>query len=183
MICCGAYISFDILPVEGSNIDDNATINQEILFRIQRANASFAKLYHRVWKKKHLRIKLKAQIYRTVVFPSRINKRELEFITNEKIRRDTVQILRTIPAKYWRDKISYAHLLQITVDVYNQKFDWANGTNRGASIMGIETYRPLVRLRYAGHIARMSKTRIPNIFFHGEVDEGMRKPGIPKKAA
>ena len=56
----------------GSHIDNNATINQEILFRIQRANASFAKLYQRVWKKKHLRIKLKAQIYRTVVFPSLI---------------------------------------------------------------------------------------------------------------
>ena len=65
--------------------------------------------------------------------------------------------------------------------MYNQKFDWANDTNRGASIMGIETYCRLARLRYAGHIARMSKTRIPNIVLHGKVDEGMRKPGRAQK--
>ena len=35
-------------------------------------------------------------------------------------------------------------------------------------------------LRYAGHIARMSKTRIPNIVLHGEEAEGMRKAGRPK---
>ena len=28
----------------------------------------------------------------------------------------------------------------------------------------------------------MSKTRIPNIVLHGEVDKGMRKPGRPKKS-
>ena len=43
-------------------------------------------------------------------------------------------------------------------------------------------YCRLARLRYAGHIARMSKSRIPNIVLHGEVGEGFRRPGRPKKS-
>ena len=50
------------------------------------------------------------------------------------------------------------------------QFDWANDNHRGASVMRIETYYHLARLRYTGHGV-----------LHGEVDEGMRKPGRPKK--
>ena len=66
--------------------------------------------------------------------------------------------------------------------MYNNNFDWANDTNRGISLTAIETYCRLARLRYAGHIARMSKSRIPNIVLHGEVGEGFRRPGRPKKS-
>ena len=55
-------------------------------------------------------------------------------------------------------------------------------THRGISIPAIETYCHLVRLRYAGHIARMSKSRIPNIVLHGEVGEGFRNLEDRKKA-
>ena len=68
--------------------------------------------------------------------------------------------------------------------MYNNNFDWANDTNRGISLTAIETYCRLARLRYAGHIAHiyMSKSRIPNIVLHEEVDEGFRRPGRPKKS-
>ena len=68
--------------------------------------------------------------------------------------------------------------------MYNNNFDWANDTNRGISITAIETYHCLARLsyRYAGHIAHMSKSKIPNIVLHGEVGEGFRRPGRPKKS-
>jgi len=93
------------------------------------------------------------------------------------------RFLRTIAGKTWRDHPSYVQLLrQTTKDMYNNNFDWANDTNRGISITAIETYCRLARLRYAGHIARMSKSRIPNIVLHGEVDEGFRRPGRPKKS-
>ena len=36
----------------GSHIDNKANISNELSFRIQRANASFAKLYQKVWGKK-----------------------------------------------------------------------------------------------------------------------------------
>ena len=53
---------------------------------------------------------------------------------------------------------------------------------RRNSLTAIETYCRLARLRYAGHIGRMSKSRIPNIVLHGEVGEGFRRPGRPKKS-
>jgi len=93
------------------------------------------------------------------------------------------RFLRTIAGKTWRDHPSSVQLLrQTTKDMYNNNFDWANDTNRGISITAIETYCRLARLRYAGHIARMSKSRIPNIVLHGEVGEGFRRPGRPKKS-
>ena len=66
--------------------------------------------------------------------------------------------------------------------MYNNNFDWANDTNRGISITAIETYCRLARLRYAGHIARMSKSRIPNIVLHGEVGESLEDLEDRKKA-
>ena len=53
----------------GSTLTDNASNNKEICLRNQKAVASFSKLYQRVWKKKHLSLKTKAQVYRTIVFP------------------------------------------------------------------------------------------------------------------
>ena len=60
------------------------------------------------------------------------------------------------------------------------RIDWANNTNRGISL----TYCRLARLGYAGHKmpVYMSKSRIPNIILPGEVDEGFRRPGRPKKS-
>ena len=70
--------------------------------------------------------------------------------------------------------------------MYNNNFDcnWVNDTNRGISLTAIETYcrLALARLRYAGHIARLTKSRIPNIVLHREVGEGFRRPGRPKKS-
>ena len=68
--------------------------------------------------------------------------------------------------------------------MYNNNFDWANDTNQGISLTAIETYCRLARLGYAGHKmpVYMSKSRIPNIILPGEVDEGFRRPGRPKKS-
>ena len=66
--------------------------------------------------------------------------------------------------------------------MYNNNLDWANDTNRGISLTAIETYCRLARLRYAGRIACMSKSRIPNIVLPGEVDEGFSSLEDRKKA-
>ena len=81
------------------------------------------------------------------------------------------------------DKISYVDLLHlITKDAYNTNFDWANESNKGVSITAVETYCRLARLRYTGHVARMGKNRIPNLILHGEILQGCRKQGRPRKS-
>ena len=56
----------------GSVLQNNATAaaDKEIASRIQKAVSNFHKLYQRVWKKKHLKLKLKSQVYRTIIFPT-----------------------------------------------------------------------------------------------------------------
>ena len=49
---------------------ENAKLDEEINFRIQRASANFSRLYQRVWKKRHLTTSLKGQIYHTTVVPA-----------------------------------------------------------------------------------------------------------------
>ena len=70
----------------------------------------------------------------------------------------------------------------ITKDAYNTNFDWANKSNKGVSITAVETYCRLSRLRYTGHVARMGENRIPNLILHGEILQGQRKQGRPKKS-
>ena len=52
----------------GSVLQNNATAaaDKEIASRIQKAVSNFHKLYQRVLKKKHLKLKLKSQVYRTI---------------------------------------------------------------------------------------------------------------------
>ena len=51
----------------GIVLQNNASADKEIVSRIQKAMSNSHKLYQRVWKK-HLKLKLKSQVYRTIIF-------------------------------------------------------------------------------------------------------------------
>ena len=92
------------------------------------------------------------------------------------------RFLRTIAGKTWKDKVPYTDLIN-QLSHYNANFEWAHeGTNKGVSITAVETFCRLARLRYAGHVARMTDAGIPKIMLYGEVKAGQRKPGRPKKS-
>jgi hypothetical protein len=168
----------------GGQLAENAKLDEEINFRIQRASANFSRLYQRVWKKRHLTIKLKAQIYRTTVVPALTYGCETWVWTSgqmAKLEGAQYRFLRSIAGKTWKDKIPYIHLISNLGD-YNRNFDWANETNKGAALTAVETYCRLARLRYAGHVERMPDDRIPKMIMHGEIDMGQRKPGRPYKS-
>jgi len=170
----------------GSVLQNNATADKEIASRIQKAVSNFHKLYQRVWKKKHLKLKLKSQVYRTIIFPTLTYGCETWNWSSKQMKKlegTQYRFLRSIAGKTWRDKISYVDLLHlITKDAYNTNFDWANESNKGVSITAVETYCRLSRLRYTGHVARMGENRIPNLILHGEILQGQRKQGRPKKS-
>ena len=170
----------------GSLIKNNSSINTEISSRCQKAVGSFNKLYQRVWKKKHLKLKTKIQIYRTVVFPTLTYGCETWNWNAKQMRKmEGIQyrFLRTVCGKTWQDKVSYVELLKLTTaDARNNNFDWANTSNKGVSITSVETFCRLARLRYAGHVARMAPSRIPKMMLFGEVNVGQRKSGRPLKS-
>ena len=137
----------------GSHIDNKANISNELSFRIQRANASFAKLYQKVWKKKHLKLKLKAQIYRTVVFPSLTYGCETwnwNSAQMKKLEGHITDFFEQSPEKLGEiihhTSNFFARPLKICTIIILIA-NWANDTNRGISITAIETYCRLARLR------------------------------------
>jgi hypothetical protein len=168
----------------GGQLTENAKLDEEIQFRIQRASANFSRLYQRVWKKRHLTIKLKAQIYRTIIVPALTYGCETWVWTRDQMAKlEGVQyrFLRSIAGKTWKDKVPYAYLIS-NLASYNDNFDWANESNKGASLTAVETHCRLARLRYAGHVERMPIDRIPKMIMHGEINMGKRKPGRPYKS-
>ena len=138
-----------------------------------------------VEKKKHLSLKTKAQVYRTIVFPNLTYGCETWTWTRSQmslLEGTQYRFLRTIAGKTWKDKVPYTDLIN-QLSHYNANFEWAHeGTNKGVSITAVETFCRLARLRYAGHVARMTDARIPKILLYGEVNAGQRKPGRPKKS-
>ena len=46
---------------------------------------------------------------------------------------------------------------------------------------GIEVYIMEARLRWAGHVIQMSDERLPRALLHGELSDGARPVGAPKK--
>jgi len=103
---------------------------------------------------------------------------ELVKQTDEKARGNTVPF----PTIYCWENMERQNLLCGSAPSYNTNFDWANESNKGVSITAVETYCRLSRLRYTGHVARMGENRIPNLILHGEILQGQRKQGRPKKS-
>ena len=128
----------------GGQLTGSSNIEEEINFRIQRASASFSQLYQRVWKKQHISLKQKGQIYRTIVTPSLTYGCETWVWTSDRMKKlegTQYRFLRTIAGKTWKDKISYVHLIN-SFKYTNENLHWANTTNKGAAITAVEMYCP-----------------------------------------
>ena len=128
---------------------------------------------------KHLKLKTKIQIYRTVVFPTLTYGCETWNWNAKQMRKmegTQYRFLRTVCGKTWQVQVSYVELLKLaTAEATNNNFDWANISNKGVSVTAAETLCRLARLRYAGHVAQMAPTRIPKIMLFGEVNIGQIK--------
>ena len=92
----------------GSVLQNNATAEKEIVSRIQKAVSNFHKLYQRVWgKKKHLKLQLKSQVYRTIIFPTLTYGCETWNCSSKQMKKlegTQYHFLRSIAGETWRDK-------------------------------------------------------------------------------
>ena len=76
--------------------------------------AGYVQLYQRVWKKRHISLKQKGQIYRTIVTPSLMYGCETWVWTSDQMKKlegTQYRFLRTIAGKTWKDKKSYVDLI------------------------------------------------------------------------
>ncbi|KAL1448183.1 hypothetical protein WDU94_005664 [Cyamophila willieti] len=150
----------------GSKLTKNGDISCEIKNRVNAANQAFARLYNRVWKPHNLSLKTKIQIYNTIVLSTLLYSSECWTLKAKHIQELNsfhLRCLRTIAHINWKDMIPNEVVLQKT------------------NMLKLDELIRIRRLRWAGHLSRMSEDRIPHQIAFSELSEGKRAQQKPKK--
>lgn len=148
----------------GSTVNDKATLDDEIHFRISKASSAFGKLQDRLWKTHDVSLLTKIKVYRAVVLSSLLYcsetwtpyRRHIKILDAFHMR-----MLRSICNVSWKDKIPNFEILS------------------RCQIDGIESYLMKSQLRWAGHVVRMDNSRLPKILLYGQLESPMRPMGRP----
>ena len=56
----------------GAQLSDDAGTKSELNYQIKQSAAAFSKLYQRIWKKRHIKLKTKIKTYKAIVIPCMI---------------------------------------------------------------------------------------------------------------
>jgi len=150
----------------GSVISNDGSLDQEINSRICKASQALGRLRTRVLEQHNIQRSTKLAIYNTVVLTSLLYGCETWTLYRKHIKlleRFHTRSLRTILGIRWQDKVTNLEVL-----------------DRGRST-SIEAMILKTQLRWTGHVIRMAPDRIPRQLLYGELSEGKRKQGRPKK--
>ena len=170
----------------GAQLSDDAGTKSELNYRIKQSAAAFSKLYQRIWKKRHIKLKTKIKTYKAIVIPCMTYASETWNCGKADFRKlDGLQYrqLRTIAGKTYKDKISHVQLLQSVKFGPNENFTWSipEDETKNPNLTCIQTMVRLSRLCYFGHALKMENSRLPKIALHGEINQGSRPIGRPKR--
>ena len=150
----------------GSIISSDAKFDREIENRLSAANRSYGRLQKRVWRNKELRSETKISLYSAVVLTTLLYGSESWVAYKHHLRileRFHQRCLRSILKIHWWDHVPDVEILE------------------KAKMHSIEALLLRNRLRWAGHVARMDSNRLPKQILFGELKEGKRRVGAPKK--
>lgn len=150
----------------GSIMDDKAVLDSEIQSRLNAASRAYWRLKERVFNNHDLSIKTKIAVYRAVILPTLTYGCETWVPYKRHIKtleRCQQRHLRQIMKIKWFHKIS-------NTEVLNK-----------ANCVGIGALVGQSRLRWLGHLRRMSDNRLPKCILYGELQVGQRKQGGPLK--
>ena len=150
----------------GSVISFDAKFDREIENRLSAANRAFGRLRKRVWGNKELKRETKISMYSAVVLTTLLYGSESWVTYKHHIRileRFHQRCLRSILNIRWWDHVSDVETLE------------------KAKLNSIEALLLRNRLRWAGHVARMDNNRLPKQIMFGELRDGKRNIGTPKK--
>ena len=148
----------------GSKVSNTLSIEEEINSRIGKAAATMAKLSKRVWQNTKLTEKTKLCVYRACVISTLLYGSETwtTYTSQErKLNSFHLRCLRRILGIKWQDKVPNTEVLMRA---------------NTQSMFSILSER---RLRWLGHVKRMSPGRIPKDLLYGELALGKRKTGRP----
>ncbi|XP_063609538.1 uncharacterized protein LOC134783560 [Penaeus indicus] len=153
-------------PYLGSILSKDTSCEADIEKRIKSAHAAYGRLARRVFDNHDLSIKTKVMVFQAVVLSTLLYacetwttyRRDLKKL--ESFQQAKLRCLLRIP---WEQRVTNNEVLS------------------RATLPRIETTILCHRLRWAGHVARMDDTRLPKIILYGELKEGRRPRGAPKR--
>ena len=150
----------------GSTLSRNATIDAEISRRISQASSAFGRLREKVWERRGISLRTKLKVYQAVVLTTLLYGCETWTVYRRHERllnQFHLRCLRNLLRIRWQDKVPDTEVL------------------KRAELHSAITIMRKAQLRWAGHVSRMSDTRIPKQLFYGELCQGKRKVGGQKK--
>ncbi|KAL5264214.1 hypothetical protein ACHWQZ_G005334 [Mnemiopsis leidyi] len=149
----------------GANISGDGTIDRDLEIRIQRANGAFNQLW-KIWNSRTIKTPTKIRIYKAAVVTILLYGAEVWNTTKKQMKRFEVfhqTSLRRILRIRWYYHVSNEEVLS------------------RAGIKKIETFISAARLRWFGHVSRMSESRIPKFLLNWTPNYGKRSRGRPRK--
>ena len=150
----------------GSTLTANCNLSAEIQTRIRLASAAFGRLSRRVFYNRNLTIATKTAVYNAICIsillygceswtPYREHIKALESFH--------IKCLQGIQGIRWWHKVTH------------------NEIRRRSNVDPIEVTLAQRQLRWVGHVIRMPSHRLPRRLLYGELLDGSRPPGGPKK--
>ena len=156
----------DTVTYLGSVISIDATATKDVESRLAKASISFGRPQKRAWKNHSLRIETEIKVYRAVVISTLFYGSEAWVLYRKHVNlleQFHQRCLRSILGIQWQDNTTNEEVLV------------------RANIESIESMLMLKQLRWAGHVSRMDASRLPKVIFCGELKQGKRDRGAPKK--
>ena len=150
----------------GSILSLDCTFDAEVNQRINKASASFFQIRKRVIANHNLRIATKVATYRAVCLSVLFYGTETLTLYRRHVKQMEafhMQCLKKILRLTWRDRVPHVDILART------------------KMESAECMLLRLGLRWTGHLLRMPDTRMPKRVFYGQLTEGTRNIGGPKK--
>ena len=139
----------------GSTLSQNVTIDDEVNVRIARASSTFGRLYPNVWNRRGITIQTKLKVYRAVVLPTLLYACETWTVYQRHAR-----------------KLNHFHTTSLGIKWQDKIPDTVGLTKAG--IPRIFTFLMQYQLGWAGHVVRMSDTRLQKRIFYCELQYGQQ---------
>jgi len=150
----------------GATLTTDATADADVQTRIARASAAFGKFEKRLWGSHDISLNVKISVYKAVILTVLLYGAETWTCYTRHIRKLEafhMRCLRHICGITWQQKIPNTDVLE------------------RCRVRGIESFIMESRLRWSGHVHRMSDERIPKMLLYGELRHGERPLGAPRK--
>ena len=150
----------------GSTLSRRINIDDEIKNRIAKASSAFGRLKKKVWEKRGISQSARVKVYKAVVLTTLLYGCEAWTVYRrheKQLQKFHTRCLRRILNIRWNDFVSDNEVLE------------------RANLSSIITMMRKTQIRWAGHVSRMADSRIPKQLFYGQLKNGQRKIGGPRK--